>query len=346
MKILVTGGTGFLGSHLVPKLLAEGHTLRLFGRSAPPAALRPQVQFVEGDLLDGTAAQTAVAGVDAIYHLAGFVSFKPEDGRQMYALHVEGTRALLGHIQRSGQKPRIVLASSSGTIAVSAQDRVGTEADEYPITTVGRWPYYLSKIYEEKLALEYCQKHELPLVVLNPSLLLGPGDERLSSTWTVVKFLNREIPAMPTGGLSFVDVRDAADAFVEALTRGELYGRHLLGVNLPFAEFFSRLARLTGVPAPRLKLPKSLNLLGAQLLDRLARARGTEAALSPQEVEIGEHFFYLDASKAERELGFKARDPQETLFDTVQDLLKRMPKGHLPGVKGQLAKLQDRQPRP
>ena len=79
-----------------------------------------------------------VAGVDAIYHLAGFVSFRPEDGRKMYALHVEGTRALLGHVRETGAKPRIVLASTSGTIAVASDERVCTEADDYPITTVGR----------------------------------------------------------------------------------------------------------------------------------------------------------------------------------------------------------------
>ena len=115
---------------------------------------------------------------------------------------------------RAGLK-RIVLASTSGTTAVS-QGRAHRppRRTHYPITVVGRWPYYLSKIYEEKLALEYCPQAPAPLVVLNPSLLLGPGDDRLSSTWTVMKFLQRDIPAMPGGGICFVDVRDAAEAFV------------------------------------------------------------------------------------------------------------------------------------
>ena len=158
---------------------------------------------------------------------------------------------------------------------------MGAETDDYPITVVGRWPYYLSKIYEEKLALEYCRKHQLPLVVLNPSLLMGPGDERLSSTWTVVKFLNGDIPALPTGGMSFVDVRDAADAFVQALTRGELYGRHLMGVNMSMSDFFERLSRLSGVPLPRLRLPKQGNILGAKLLERWAKLRGTSRGARP-----------------------------------------------------------------
>ncbi|MHB8875734.1 MAG: NAD-dependent epimerase/dehydratase family protein [Myxococcaceae bacterium] len=340
MKILVTGGTGFLGGHLVPRLAAAGHQVRVLARTPPPNP--GPVEYLPGDLKDQASVKKALQGVEAIYHLAGFVSFRPEDGRKMFELHVDCSRELLRLVKEGGTRPRVILASTSGTCAVSKEERIGTESDDYPITVVGKWPYYLSKIYEEKQALEFCRANAIPLVVLNPSLLLGPGDDRLSSTWLVSKFLNRDIPSMPGGGLSFVDARDAADAFVAALTGGELYGRHLMGVNLPLSDFFKRLERLTGVPAPRLKLPPRLNVLGAHLLERVAKFRGGTAALDPQEVEIGEHWFYLDPSKAEAELGFKARDPHETLFDTVQYLLAKLPPDSLPGVKGKLAELRDR----
>jgi dihydroflavonol-4-reductase len=339
MKILVTGATGFLGSHLVPLLRAEGHQVRALGRTKPPAAWRDgpnPVEFVTADLKDREAVRAALDGVEALYHLAGLVSFKNQDGRKMYELHVDATRELLRDVQALGTKPRIILASTSGTIAVSKEERVGTEADDYPIETVGRWPYYLSKIYEEKLALEYCRRHALPLVVLNPSLLMGPGDDRLSSTWTVVKFLQRDIPAMPGGGMSFVDVRDVAQAALAALTRGELYGRHLMGVNLTMKDFFGRLERLTGVPAPLVQLPKQVNILGAYALERFAKWRGTSAPLDPQEVEVGEHWFWCDSSKALARLGFEARDPYDTLHDTVQYVLSKLPPGELPGLKGEL----------
>jgi dihydroflavonol-4-reductase len=341
VKVLVTGGTGFLGTHLVAKLVDAGHSVRVLARSAP-SSLPKKIEVQRGDLSDRESVRKAIAGVDAIYHLAGLVSFRPEDGRKMYQLHVDCTRELLRDVKASGNKPRFILASTSGTIAVSKEERTATEADDYPITVVGRWPYYLSKIYEEKLALEYCQQNALPLIVLNPSLLLGPGDDRLSSTWTVVKFLNRDIPGMPGGGISFVDVRDAADAFVNALTQGETYGRHLMGVNMSMTEFFQRLSRLTGVPAPRLKLPSTANVLGSKLLEKWAELRGDEPKLAPQEVEIGEHYFYLDASKAKVQLGFKARDAQETLYDTVQYVLSKLPPGSLPGTKGKLAELRAR----
>jgi dihydroflavonol-4-reductase len=336
MKILVTGGTGFLGAHLVPLLTGAGHQVRVIGRSPPPAAWT-HVQYIKGDLRERDLVRTAIDGVDAIYHLAGLVSFKPDDGRKMYELHVDCTRELLRDVRALGQRPRIILASTSGTIAVSKEERVGTEADDYPIEIVGRWPYYLSKIYEEKLALDYCRKNEIPLVVLNPSLLMGPGDDRLSSTWTIVKFLQKDIPAMPGGGMSIADARDVASAALNALTRGELYGRHLMGVNLSMTEFFSRLERLTGVSAPRVKLPKAVNVLGAYALERFNKWRGADVKLDPQEVEIGEHWFWLDASKAQGELGFSARDVYETLHDTVQYTLSKMAPGSLKGLKGRLA---------
>ncbi len=321
MKVLVTGATGFLGSHLVPKLRAEGHHVRTIARSKPP----PQwsvgdnpVEAIEADLSNRALLRSAVLGVEAVYHLAGKVSFRNEDGRAMYALHVDRTRELLEELAaRKGSKARIILASTSGTIAVSRVENVGNESDDYPIREVGKWPYYMSKIFEEKMAIAFCRRHELPLIVLNPSLLLGPGDERLSSTWTIVKFLERDISAMPGGGISFADVRDVASAAEAALTRGELYGRHLMGVNMSMREFFQRLERMTGVAAPRFRLPRDLTILGGKLLEKWARWKDTRPALDPQEVEIGEHWFWLNAAKAERELGYCARDPHQTLFETV-----------------------------
>lgn len=334
MKILVTGATGFLGAHLVPKLIEQGHHVRTLARSKPSPALA-KAECIQGDLKDREAVKRALQGIDAVYHLAGLVSFNPKDGRKMYELHVDATRELLRDVREAGVK-RFILASTSGAIAVSKDERVATEDDDYPIEVVGRWPYYASKIFEEQLTTEYCKKHEIPLVILNPSLLLGPGDERLSSTWTVSKFLNRDIPAMPNGGMSFVDVRDAADAFAAALTKGDLYGRHLMGVNMSLKDFYQRLSRMTGVPTPPLRLPKTLNILGAQLLEKLADVRGVQPSLVPQEVEIGEHFFYFDSAKAERVLGFKARDPQETLHDTVKFILERTPPQMRPGRAGDL----------
>jgi len=317
VNILVTGGSGFLGGALLPLLAAEGHRLRLIGRSPVPQAAALGADEVRAPLQDRDAVRRALQGVEAVYHLAGQVSFDAVDGAAMYGLHVQCTRILLEECLAAGVG-RFVLASSSGTIAISREERIHTEDDPHPIAVVAGWPYYLSKIYQEKTALQFQRDTGLPVVCLNPSLLLGPGDLRLSSTDVVFKFLERRIPAMPGGGLSFVDVRDAAAAFAAALVRGRPGERYLLGgANMTFADFFGRLSRLSGVAAPLLRLPSVVKVVGAALLQRFHEWRDTEPPISRQEVEMGEHWFFLDSSKAQRELGFGPRDPQETLHETV-----------------------------
>ncbi|MFL5363478.1 MAG: NAD-dependent epimerase/dehydratase family protein, partial [Myxococcales bacterium] len=291
--------------------------VRVIARGDAPRAAALGCEIVQGDLRDPDAIRRALLGRDALYHLAGRVSRDRRDARLMYELHVDGTRTLFAEAARQNLA-RVVLASSSGTIGVSRERRVATEEDIYPIEAVARWPYYLSKIYEEKIALEAAARG-LPVVILNPSLLLGPGDDRLSSTQDVYRFLLRRIPVMPGGGISFVDVRDAAEAFLAALTKGNAGERHLLGaVNWDFTEFFARLGRIAHVPAPPLRLPGTVKVAAAHLLERFARARGREPDLPASDVEMGEHWFFIDSSKAQRVLGFRARDPVETLADTVR----------------------------
>ena len=196
--------------------------------------------------------------------------------------------------------------------------RVATEEDGYPIEAVGRWPYYLSKIYEEKIALEFARRG-LPVVILNPSLLLGPGDTRMSSTQDIFRFLMGRIPVMPRGGISFVDVRDAAQAFAAALTRGNVGERHLLGAaNWEFEEFFARLGRIAHRPPPLWRMPSPLKVAAAHWLEKRARERGREPDLPASDVEMGECWFFIDSRKSERLLGFHPRDPVATLAETVR----------------------------
>jgi dihydroflavonol-4-reductase len=213
----------------------------------------------------------------------------------------------------------IVLASTSGTIAVTKEPDITPDEDwPPPLDIISRWPYYASKVYQENVALEHLAGSSVRLVIVNPSLLLGPGDERLSSTKVVLDFLARKIMSVPKGGLSFVDVRDAAATFRAAMERGEHGERYLLGAaNWTFEKFFARLERLTKISAPRLTLPSRLAVSGARGLHALYRHWKLAPPVQPTEVEMADYFWYLDSSKAERDLGFTPRDPSETLHDTV-----------------------------
>lgn len=318
-KTLVTGGTGFLGWHLIHQLIeAGGQDLRVLTTKTPTWLAGLGVEIVEGSIISPEVVARAVEGATDIYHLAGRVSRDPRDGRQMYAVHVEGTRLLCEAAAEAGVR-NIVLASSSGTIAVTEDgDKVADETWPVPLDIISRWPYYASKLYQEQVALEGFSGEGRRLVILNPSLLLGPGDERLSSTKVVLDFLARRIRAVPSGGLNFVDVRDAARAFRQAMQHGRHGERYLLGAaNWKFDKFFGRLERLTKIRGPRFSLPSGLAVSGARAVHSLYRHWNWAPPIEPAEIEMAEYFWYFDSSKAERELAFTPRDPGETLHDTV-----------------------------
>jgi dihydroflavonol-4-reductase len=172
-------------------------------------------------------------------------------------------------------------------------------------------------------ALERFNGKGLRLVIMNPSLLLGPGDDRLSSTKIVLDFMARKIGAVPNGGVSFVDARDAARSFRSAMKKGRHGERYLLGAaNWTFSKFFGRLERLTKISAPRIALPSKFAVAGARLVDSFFKQWDFASPVEPGAIEMAQYFWYLNCSKAARELAFKPRDPGETLHDTVVYLRK------------------------
>jgi dihydroflavonol-4-reductase len=337
VRVLVTGATGFLGAHLAVLLEARGHEVIPFSRATG------------GDVLDAEGVRAAAEGCQGAFHCAGWVSRNPDDAEALYRVHVEGTKNVVDACAQAGVG-RVVIASTSGTVAVSdTPEQVATEDDEAPIGIVSRWPYYRAKLFAERAALAR-NGEGLEVLSVNPSLLLGPlygaladgspvsasrpgtsrgastGVSHGSSTEDVRLFLEGAIPAVPAGGLSFVDVRDAAEAMRLAMERGRGGERYLVGAcNLTVRDFFGRLARVSGVPAPWLPMPRSRQLarLGARIMERVAAKVGIPSPVDAVSVEMAQCFWYLDAGKAERELGWSARDPGETLHDTVEDLRGR-----------------------
>ncbi|MBK9216683.1 MAG: NAD-dependent epimerase/dehydratase family protein [Chloracidobacterium sp.] len=320
-KILITGGTGFLGTHIVRQMLDAGiKNLRVMASRVPAWMTDAGVEASEGSVTDRENVANAVKNVSAIFHLAGKVSRDNDDAADMNRVHLEGTRLLCEAAKEAGVGT-IVLASSSGTIAVSETDEVVDETYPQPVEIISRWAYYASKYYQERTAIENFDGKERRLVIMNPSLLLGPEDDRLSSTKPVLDFLGRKVPYCPSGGLNFVDARDAATAFIAALEKGKHQEKYLLGAaNMTFARFFGRLERLSGVAAPAMKVPKKLAMAGSSMISSLYKNWSRTSPVAPNEVEQAEHFWYFSSAKAEEQLGFAPRDPQETLQDTINHL--------------------------
>lgn len=324
MRYLVTGATGFLGSELTRLLLSRGHEVVALCRTPQPALEASGCVVAIGDVLDPASVEAAAAGCDGVFHCAGLVSRKPEDSQQMWKVHVDGTRHVLDAVKKAGVR-RVVVASTSGTVGVSATEQTMSEDDETPHGLIGRWPYYRSKLYAEQYALK-ANAQDFEVVCVLPSLLLGPGDERGSSTDDVRLFLEKKVQAVPQGGVSFVDVRDAAWALEAAMDKGRAGERYLIGgCNCTVREFFSRLERVSGVKAPWLPMPKSPETAKqiVRFLDKVIDRLGGASLVDEESVDIAQHYWWIDWSKAQRELGFEPRDVSETLQDTVDDLRGR-----------------------
>ncbi len=328
-RYLVTGATGFLGAHLVSTLVLAGHDVVAFARHArtdgfPTAsAYRSNASIVvkTGDILDAASVKDAAGGCDGVFHCAGKVSRDPLDAELLRDVHVNGTKTVLAACKAAGCK-RAVIASTSGTVAVSEEpDHIATETDETPIGIINNWPYYRSKLFAEQAALEMSSP-DFEVVSINPTLLLGPGDRDGSSTGDVRLFLEKKILAVPGGGLSFVDARDAAEAMSRAMEKGKAGERYLIGAcNLTIREFFARLERVSGVKSPAFPVPRLPTL--ARLFVMRFQESSMTLPVNPVAFEMSQYFWYLDSAKAEAELGWSARDPMVTLQDTVNDLRER-----------------------
>ncbi|MFO0661171.1 MAG: NAD-dependent epimerase/dehydratase family protein [Polyangiaceae bacterium] len=204
-------------------------------------------------------------------------------------------------------------------------DQITNENDETPIGLINRWPYYRAKLFAEREALSF-NGAGFEVISVNPTLLLGPGDENRSSTEDVALFLERKIPAIPPGGMSFVDARDAAEALWLAMEKGTPGSRYLVGAcNLTIREFFERLERASGVKGPKLPVPRAPTVasVGVNLFSKLLDKVNVEMPLPPQRLDMAQFYWYLDSSKAEKELGWSSREPSQTIIDTIRDLRDR-----------------------
>lgn len=318
----VGGATGFLGSHLVKLLVAQGHEVVGVSRAGGSVG---SLEVRAVDVLDSEQVRQSAAGCEGAFLATGLVTRDRDAAEELHRLHVLGTRHALRGLKAAGIT-RTVVASTSGTIAVGKDPKhIFDERDDPPLELIAQWPYYRSKLFGEHEALEQ-NLLGFEVVIVNPSLLLGPGDLRESSTGDVRRFLDRSIPAIPSGGMAFVDARDAALGMRLAFERGRAGERYLLNAkNLTIAAFLQRLSRLTGVKAPLLRMPKQreLALQLNQAFSKAVRAIGGEPPVDEISVEMSQYFWYCDSLKAQEDLGWQPRDPGETLRDTVFDLVER-----------------------
>jgi dihydroflavonol-4-reductase len=318
-KTLVTGATGFIGSHVARELARRGDELRLTVRESSPVEALQQIEHeaVRCDLLDRRAVRRAVTGVERVFHCAGLLSLRERDRQRVFDVNVIGTRTLLEECLRAGVE-RVVFTSSAAAIGPAPP---GGTADETQVFTAGHLgiPYVNCKHEAEVEALRLAA-HGLPLVCLNPTFVYGRGDVHGGSTSIVRRFLLGRIPVYTEGALNVVDVHDVARGHLLADEKGQPGERYILGNrNYTWDRLFADLARMSGVEPPPLRLPPQVALALAGLLER----GPGRPPVSSVEVRSASQWWTYRSNKAKRELGWTTSPHEDTIEATVQWYLER-----------------------
>jgi len=319
VRVFLTGGSGYLGRRIVERLGPQHELVALCLDEGEVSALQgyPVAETLQGNVLDPESLQPLVAGCDAGIHAAGGVNHDPAEARFTWEVHVRGTEHVLDAAAQAGVR-RVVHVSSSGTIAISEDaDHIANEGAARPHGLAKDLPYYRAKLYAEDAALER-NAEGFEVVIVNPALLLGPGDTLGVSTRPVWTFLEYGLPAVPPGGLSFVDVRDAAEGIALALERGEAGRRYLLGgANMTFEAFYQRLARIADQAEPALRMPRFTRRMLGWFPDVGREGFPLAAHVDRFDIDLACLYWYVDSRRARAELGWSSRDPLQTLEDTV-----------------------------
>ncbi len=318
MKTLVTGGTGFVGCHLVRSLLGRGHRVRcLVRRESRLDNLEGlDVELFHGDLRDADSVRAAVDGCGVVYHCAADYRLYARDPSQIYAANVDGTRHILAASAAAGVE-RLVYTSTVGALGLRSDGRPADET--VPVTLDDMLGDYKKSKFEAERAAEEWAGRGLPVVIVNPSTPIGDGDIKPTPTGQViVDFLNRKIPAVVDTGLNWVDVRDVAEGHVLAAEKGRIGEKYILGHrNLSLAEFLAVLSDLTGLPAPKMRLPHWIPIAFAALDTTVARLVGSEPRVSLESARLARYKMYFDPGKAVRELGMPQTPVEEPLRRAV-----------------------------
>lgn len=319
MTTLVTGASGFVGSAVVRVLLRHGEPVRAMVRAGSSRRLLEglDVDIVIGDLAEPATCRAALEGCTALFHVAADYRLWVREPAAMYRTNVDGTRAILAAAGDAGVA-RIVYTSSVATLGLRADRQPGDETT--PSTLAAMIGHYKrSKFLAEEAVREFACAG-LPVVIVNPSAPIGPGDARPTPTGRVVLHAAQgRIPAYVDTGLNVVHVDDVAEGHLLAFAHGRIGERYILGgENIALGAMLATIARLVGRRPPRVRLPATAVMPVAVVAEALARLRrGAEPFVTTDGVRMARKAMYFTSAKAERELGYRSRPAEEALRDAI-----------------------------
>ncbi len=318
MKSLVSGATGFIGSHVVRRLLKEGHSVRILRRETSSMKILEglKVETAIGDVTDRASVFEAVKGCEAVFHVAGHVSWWRGHHEIQRKINVEGTRNVVEACLEY-QIKRLVHTSSVAAIGFAPEGRIGNEETGY-----NWWPYRLNycdtKYFAEQEVLQGVKKG-LDAVIVNPAVVLGAGDLHLNAGAIVFQIARRNLRFYFDGGCCVCDVEDVARGHLQAFSKGKTGERYILGGdNYSWKDLFTLVASIVGVPPPKRKVPTWLLKLAAYGSDFRSHFTKKRLALTPESARITTIPCYFSSERAIRELGYKITPFRETIRKTYE----------------------------
>jgi dihydroflavonol-4-reductase len=325
VKILVIGGTGFIGSHVLERLAETGHRVRCLVRMTSDTRLaeRAGAELVPGDVTDRESVRRATEGCDAVINLANIFEFWLRKMSDFRAVNVEGTRNVMEAALEAGVQK--VVYVSTLCVYGDTSDRIITERS---VPGRKRHSAYARTKYEgDLLAWELHRNRGLPLVVVYPAAVTGPGDAKPCGRY-IESIVKRKMPAevLRERGISWVHVRDVAEIIVRALEKDGNVGERYIAASewLSFGDLNRLVAAASGAPVPRLVLPDPLVLAGAGVLTVLGRLFRFSPMLgmSLDQIRTMRLGFRADGSKAARELGITYAPASEAVREAVEHILR------------------------
>ena len=325
MKCFVTGASGFVGSNLVHELLARGHRVKALLRpNADERGLSgAKFERATGDVLDRDLLQREMEGCDWCFHVAASYHLWLRNYKPMYEANVDGTRNVLEAAGKAGCR-RIVYTSTVGCIGLpKIENTVIIPANEQHIISQEQLTnhYKRSKWQAEEIAVKLSRKG-LPIVIVNPSAPVGPRDVKPTPTGQlIVDFLNRKLPAFIETGLNWVHVRDVAVGHILAAEKGTIGERYILGNmqgNWTMQEMLRAMQEITGIPAPKRKIPRWIALAAGHVNEAFAAVTGIPPKVPLAGVRMAKYKMWFDPTKAVLQLGLPQTQPKQALAEAVE----------------------------
>jgi dihydroflavonol-4-reductase len=322
MKVLVTGASGFIGSHLVSKLLDRGHDVRTISRhplngSVPWAR---QVEHCCADISDSDKMSQAAQGIELIFHLAGLISYRKSALSKQQATNIEGTKNVMQAALDNGVK-RVVHTSSIAGMGIPEPGIVADENIVYNLDGKGL-TYCDTKHAGETVVMEY-HNQGLPVIMLNPGIILGENDSHPHHHVIFRAIASGLLLGCPSGGVMFSDIEDVISAHLAAMTRGTPGHRYVIGnANLSYIDAARSFSSVFGSRPPKFLLPSWLISSAAFASEGMASLLRTEPVFTKQMAWLAQQKIFFSWSKAERELGYSARPFEDTITRVAPHYLK------------------------